>query len=197
MNNSKSRLKLDVEKRRLNLQKRLGDWFHQDLLKKQIDVLLGEFSTITSNLFKLADAQRKLAWVLNKQQKHLHRTLIDKALGQLGHKDCGNLVLDIARVPGLAIMLLIEPNTTFPEDVRRDLAKLLEEKVWFVVNTRNKVSILAQAIGRDCDPRKVSIESDIQVAHVPVDDLDAVGISRIQLAQQLTELHVMKSKERV
>lgn len=94
-------------------------------------------------------------------------------------------------------MLLIEPKTKFPEDVRRDLEKLLGEKVWFVVNTRNKVSILTQAIGRDCDPRKVSIESNIQMAHVSVDDLDSVGISRIRLAQQLTELHVMKSKGRM
>ena len=191
------KLKRDVKKIRRNLQKRLDDWFHQDLLKKQVNVLLGEFSVITSNVFKLADRQRNLAWELNKQQKLLHRILLDKALGQLGHKDFGNLILDIARVPGLAIMLLIEPNTTFPEDVRRDLEKLLGEKVWFVINTRNKVSILAQAIGRDCDPRKVSIESNIQVAHIPIDDLNAVGISRIRLAQQLTELHVMKSKGRI
>ena len=191
-----NKLKSNVNKIRRNLQKQLGDWFHQNLLRKQVSVLLYEFRDITSNVFKLADTQRNLAWELNKHQKRLHRILIDKALGQLGHKDCGNLILNIARVSGLAIMLLIEPNTTFPGEVRRDLEKLLGEKV-FVVNTRNKVSILAQAIGRDCDPRKVSIESDIQVAHVPVDDLDAVGISRIQLAQQLTELHVMKSKGRV
>ena len=191
------KLKRDVKKIRRNLQKRLDDWFHQDLLKKQVNVLLGEFSVITSNVFKLADSQRNLAWTLNKQQKRLHRILLDKALGQLGHKDCGNLISDIARVPGQAIMLLIEPNTTFPEDVRRDLEKLFGEKVWFVINTRNKVSILAQAIGRDCDRSKVSIESNIQVAHIPVDDLNAVGISRIRLAQQLTELHVMKSKGRI
>ena len=192
-----NKLKSDVNKIRRNLQKRLGDWFHQDLLKKQVSVRLYEFSAITSNVFKLADSQRNLAWILNKQQKYLHRTLLDKALVQLGHKNCGNLISDIARVPGQAIMLLIEPKTKFPEDVRRDLEKLLGEKVWFVVNTRNKVSILTQAIGRDCDPRKVSIESNIQVAHVSVDDLDSVGISRIRLAQQLTELHVMKSKGRM
>ena len=192
-----NKLKSDVNKIRRNLQKQLGDWFHQDLLKKQVSVLLYEFSAITSKVFKLADSQRNLAWELNKHQKRLHRILIDKALGQLGHKDCGNLVLDIARVPGLAIMLLIEPKTKFPEDVRRDLEKLLGEKVWFVINTQRKVSILAQAIGRGCDPSKVSIESKIQVAHVSVDDLNAVGISRIRLAQQLTELHVMKSKGRI
>ena len=76
-------------------------------------------------------------------------------------------------------MLLIEPKTTFPEDVRKDLEKLVGEKVWFVINTHNQVSILTQAIGRGRDRRKVSTESKIRVAHVSVGNLDAVGICRI------------------
>ena len=186
------RLNSDVNKIESNVQKKLNDWFFQDILKNQVDVLLKDLSTITSNLFKLADVQRTLAWALNKQQKRLHRNLLNEALNQLGHKDCGNLIIDIARVPGLAIMFLIEPKTTFPEEVRTDLEKMLGEKVWFVINTRNKTSILTQAIGRNCDRTKVGIESDIQIAHVPVENLNAVGVSRIRLAQQLTELHVIK-----
>ena len=186
------RLNSDVNKIESNVQKKLNDWFFQDILKNQVDVLLKDFSTITSNLFKLADVQRTLAWALNKQQKRLHRDLLNEALNQLGHKDSGDLIIDIARVPGLATMFLIEPKTTFPEDVRTELEKMLGEKIWFAINTRNKVSILAQAIGRDCDRSKVRIESDIQIAHVPVENLNAVGVSRIRLAQQLTELHVIK-----
>ena len=186
------RLNSDVNKIESNVQKKLNDWFFQDILKNQVDVLLKDFSTITSNLFKLADVQRTLAWALNKQQKRLHRDLLNEALNQLGHKNSGNLIIDIARVPGLATMFLIEPKTTFPEDVRTELEKMLGEKIWFAINTRNKVSILAQAIGRGCDRSNVRIESDIQIAHVPVENLDAVGVSRIRLAQQLTELHVIK-----
>ncbi len=89
-------------------------------------------------------------------------------------------------------MILIDPKTTFPEDVRKDLEKLVGEKVRFVINTHNQVSILTQAIGRGRDRRKVSIESRIRVAHVPIDNLDTVSISRGRLAQQLTELHVMR-----
>ncbi len=184
-------LNSEVNKIESNIRKQLNDWF-QGVLKNQVAVLIKDLSTTTSNLFKLADVQRTLAWALNKGQKRLHRDLLNEALDQLGQKDKGNLILDIARVPGLAIMLLIEPKTTFPKDVRRNLEKILGEKVWFVVNTRNKTSILAQAIGHDCDRSKVRIKSKIQVAHVPVGDLNAVGISRIRLAQQLTELHVMK-----
>ena len=185
------KLNRDVNKIERKLRKEFNNWF-RNLWEKQVAVLLWSFSPVISSLFDLADAQRNLAWKLNKQQKSLHRALINEALGQLGCSDNEVDVLDIARVPGLAVMLLIEPNTTFPMDVRKKLEEMLGEKVWFVINTRDQASILAQAIGRDCDRNKVSIERDIQVAHVPVGDLDAVGISRIRLAQQLTELHVMK-----
>lgn len=186
------RLNSDVNKIESSVQKKLNEWFFQDILKNQVNVLLKDLSTITSNLFKLADVQRTLAWALNKQQKRLHRDLLNEAFDQLKHKDSGNLILDIARVPGLAIMFLIEPKTTFPEDLRTDLEKMLGEKVWFAINTRNKTSILTQAIGRNCDRTKVGIESDIQVAHVPIENFNAVDVSRIRLAQQLTELHVIK-----
>ena len=185
-------LQRDVDKIGRNLRKKLGDWFHQDLLKKQVYVLREELDAVTSAVLKLADTQRNFAWALNKEQKRLHRTLINKALEQLGYEDSGNLISDIARLPGQAIMILIDPKTTFPEDVRKDLEKLVGEKVRFVINTHNQVSILTQAIGRGRDRRKVSIESRIRVAHVPIDNLDTVSISRGRLAQQLTELHVMR-----
>ena len=187
----KKKLNRDVNKIERKLRREFNNLF-RNLWEKQVVVLLRSFPPVISSLFDLADAQRNLAWKLNKQQKSLHRALINEALEQLGCSDNAVAVLDIARVPGLAVMLLIEPNTTFPMDVRKKLEEMLGEKVWFVINTRNQASILAQAIGRDCDRSKVSIERDIQVAHVPVGDLDAVGISRIRLAQQLTELHVMK-----
>ena len=185
-------LQRDVDKIGRNLRRKLGDWFHQDLLKKQVYVLREELDAVTSAVLKLADTQRKSAWALNKEQKRLHRTLLHEALRQRGHEDSRNLISDIARVPGQAIMLLIEPKTTFPEDVRKDLEKLVGEKIWFVINTHNQASILTQAIGRGRDRRKVSRESKIRVAHVPIDNLDAVGICRIRLAQQLTELHIMR-----
>ncbi len=187
-----TKLNLNVDNLERTLRKKLGDWFHQDLLSAQVYVLLNDLSAVTSGLFELADAQRYLAWKLTTQQKAIHRSLLAEALAQLDRRDVEATVLDMARVPGLAIMLLIKPDTTFPGDVRSGLEKLLGERVWFVVDTGNAKSILSQAIGRGCDRGRVSIESKIQVAHVPVGDLDAVGVSRIRLAQQLTELHVIR-----
>lgn len=191
-NKLEKRLTKNVDKIERGLRKSLGDWFHQGLLRDQVGVLLDDLSVMTSGLFELADAQRKLAWTLNKQLKALHRILLRQALEQLGLPGLEELALDVARIPGLAVMLVIEPGTTFPGEARAGLEELLGEKVWFVVDTGDKASMLSQAIGRNCDRRRVSIESKIQVAHVPIGELDAVGVSRIRLAQQLTELHVMR-----
>lgn len=188
----KGKLESDVERIGKKLKDELDNCFFQEVMEKQVRVHLDELSAMTSDVSTLADAQRRLAWTLNERQKELNRTLLDEALGQPGHEDCGNLVLDVARVPGQAMLLLIEPGTTLPEDVRRNLEKLLQEKICCTRNTPDKAAILAQAVGRDCHPRKVRIEPDIQTAHVPVGDLDAAGVSRIRLAQQLTELYVMK-----
>lgn len=188
----KEKLESDVERIENDLKDKLDDCFSREILDEQVHAHLDELSSIVSNVSALADAQRKLAWKVNEQQKDLHRALLDEALGHLGHEDCGNLVLDVARLPGQAMLLLVEPETAIPEDVRKDLEKLLGETVRHVFNDRNKDSILAQAIGRGCNPRKVRIEPDTQTAHVPVGELDAAGVSRIRLAQQLTELYVMK-----
>ncbi len=188
----KDKLESDVKRIGKKLKDELDNCFFQEVMEKQVRVHLDELSAMTSDVSTLADAQRRLAWTLNKRQKELNRTLLDEALGQVGHEDCGNLVLDVARVPGQAMLLLIEPGTTLPEDVHRNLEKLLQEKICCTRNTPDKAAILAQAVGHDCHSSKIRIEPDIQTAHVPVGDLDAAGISRIRLAQQLTELYVMK-----
>lgn len=191
----KDKLDADVEKMENKLKEELHNRFFEGILDKQVRAHIGELSAITSDVSTLADAQRRLAWRLNRQQKDLHRALLDEALVHLGQEDCRDLVLDVARVPGQAMLLLTELGITIPEDVRKDLEKLLGEEVRYAINTPNKASILVQTIGRDCKQRQVRIEPDIQSAHIPVDDVDAVAVSRIRLAQQLTELYVMKKGE--
>ena len=187
------RLNKDIDKIERRLRKSLRNWFEKKLLHNQVRVLIADLKVITAGLFELADAQRNLAWTLNREQKKLHQTLLREALKQLGHPELYDLSSDVARVPGSAMMLVIDSGTIFPGDVRVGLKTLLEEDVWFVVNTSNDMSKLAQAIGRNCDRRRVSIEDSIRVAHVPITDLTEEVRGRISLAQQLTGLHVMKN----
>jgi hypothetical protein len=186
------RLLGNIDKMERKLQKGLDNWFHQELLQKQVYVFLNDLEAITSGLFELADAQRTLAWTLNERQKALERTLVEEALVHLEAEDLKDSIVDIARVPGQATMFLIAPNTTFPDQDRKKLEYLLDEQIWFVIDTKNRFSILAQAIGRDCDRNRIRIEEKIHVAHVPLDDLNRVTKARVRLAQQLTGLHVMR-----
>ena len=186
------RLNKEVDKIERKMRKNLGNWFTQELLENQVRRLLNDLLAMTNGLFTLADRQRELAWILNRQQKKMHRILLLTALRQLERPDLIDLILDVARLPGFATMLVIKPRTEFPADLRRHLKALLGEQVWFVLDTGSEFSVLKQAIGRDCDPRRIRIEKRIQIAHIPVRELDAVSLSRIRLAQQLTELHITK-----
>jgi len=195
---SKARKKLadrlfdNIDRMERNLGRQLGDWFHQELMGKQVNVLIEDLGALTSGLFGLADAQRNLAWTLNERLKALSRTLVNDALKQLGGEELTQTIHDTGRVPGLATMFLIDPSTSFPGSVRDGLERLLGEKIWFVVDTKNRFSVLAQAIGQGCDRRKITLEEKIQVAHVPLDDLGPVARARVRMAQQLTSLHVMR-----
>lgn len=186
-------LHAEIDRMEQDLSQQLDRWFHKELLDKRVQVPQDDFTAVMTVLSELAGAQRTLAWILNDLQKRRGRTLVDEALRQLQEADTvGDGIRDVAKVPGYAIMLLIEPHAVFPENVLADLERLLEEKILFVRDTKDKLSILAQAIGQNCDRDKIRIEEKVQVAHVELDDLDRDTEYRVCLAQQLSGLHVMR-----
>jgi tRNA U34 5-carboxymethylaminomethyl modifying GTPase MnmE/TrmE len=186
------RLYANIDRMEKRLRQQLNRWFRKELVDSQVRILQNDLTAVTTVLFEIADAQRTLAWKLNDLQKMRGRTLIHEALRQLQETDrVRDGIRDVARVPGDAIMLLIEPRMVFPENVRADLERLLGEKVLLVEDTKNKVSILAQAIGQQGDKNMIRIEAKIQVARVVLDNFDPSTQDRVRLAQQLTGLHVM------
>ncbi|NLW90197.1 MAG: hypothetical protein GXY34_01155 [Syntrophomonadaceae bacterium] len=185
-------LKASVDRIEIDLRTRLIDWFHKELFNKLIYIFLNDLKTVTSGLFELADAQRVLSWTLTRRQKDLNRILIKEAFINLGAIDELNYIQDVARIPGIATMLMIKPDVRFPGPIRVEIERLLGEPLWFVINNENEKSILSQAIGRGCSKEKINIEWDLRVVHVPMDEFDLLTKSRIKLAQQLTELHIVK-----
>lgn len=175
-----------IEKR---LKIDLNYWFQVELLKIHGRGLSNDLNTITNELFALADTQRKLAWDLNSKQKSLSKNLINESFEQLGKPYLMKDIIDIARVPGEATMLMIEPNVEMPRHIRNDLSRLLGEQIWFVINTKNANSIIKQSVGRSC--KSCSIEEGIDVAHVSLAIDDSVTQLRIKLAQQLTSLQIV------
>ena len=184
-----------VDRYERELRTKLRKWLDDELLAKRVKTHIRDLRTTTDAKFGTANAQRALVWALNKEQKRLHRVLLCKALGHLGRTEVTSMVRDVARVPG-TMMLVVDPGTAFPKDVKTELQFLLRENIRFIVNTQNMKSILRQVIGLKCELRAIGIEREIQVAHVPIGELDASSLDRVHCAQQLTELHVMKSARR-
>lgn len=182
----------NIDRMERDLKRHFKAWFFNELLKKQVDVLINDIHIIQSALFELADTQRNLAWTLNKRIKHLSRILVEECLKHKNAVGMEHHILDIARVPGSAIMFKIAPETKFPDSIKKNLEKALDEQIWFVIDNGNPKSMLSQAIGRGCDRNKISIEEKLKIAHVPLDELDQLTLTRVQLAQQLTGLHITK-----
>ena len=184
----------DISKMEKKLRKDTSAWFHGELLNKQVYVVLGDLRAVTGGVFGLADTQRDLAWTLSIRQKDLGKILINKVLEQLDSAYLGEDIVDVARVPGFGTMLLILPNAAFPNDVLAKMEKLLDEKIYFVTDGENQLSILSKAIGKNCEIRKIGIEEKIRVAHVKFNiPPDERTKSRVRLAQQLTGLHILMS----
>lgn len=184
-------LDADIERMEKDLRGRLNDWFFGVLLKSQVDVLVNDLDAVTGALFKLADSQRLLAMSLDDRQKDLARTIVEEALRHLGRERSMEQFRGMARIPGVSTMLLIDPGTRVPRDVRKRLERLLGEKILFAVETNNAVSLIGQAVGPECDRRKINIEERIRVAHLNHEHIGPQTRSRIRLARQLTGLHVV------
>ena len=185
-----------VEKMITDIEKKMLDILEKELIKKQLKGTLQEIDEIIISIDTLARTQRDFAKILNGKFSDMNRTIITEALVYIGFSGLEYHITRVVRIPGNAIMLVLEDGTVFPNEAKRELSNILKEDVMFIFNTKNLMSILLQAIGKKCDRDMIEIQytdDEPQVAHIPnLEDLDAVTCNRIRLAQQLTELLIMK-----
>ncbi len=184
------RLRKNVEQIEGKLRDMLRSWLDQEVLKKSVDNVFRDLDAVTKTLFRLADSQRELAATLNDRQKELALTVVQEALRLLDAEAVMDSITDVARIPGVAIMVLVQPREQIPGEIRSGLEKLLEEQIRIIVDTKNTASVIAQAIGEKCHINQIKIENEINVAHVAIKDIDPITRDRIRLAQQLTGFHV-------
>lgn len=185
-----------IDRMTRDLKRKMLDSLYNDLLKKQLYPMKHTIDEFINSMFLLSKTQRDFAVSLNKSLEEINNSLIKDALAYLRYTGLEYHITRIARVPGYAMMFALEYGKRFPDDTTKALYRLLKERVWFVFYKDNLKSMLYQAIGKGCDRNTISIQSIDgvpRIAHIPsIGTLDVSTKNRIRLAQQLTELLIMK-----
>ena len=185
-----------IERMIRDLRKCLKDALYKDIIKQIITPAMITLNDLVSSLFSLSQVQFELACRLNEKLKDTNATLISEALsyeGYIGEKFHFNSAV---RIPGFAVILVIEDGTRFPDDAKWALQRLLKEQIWFVFQKKDIKSMLGQAIGAGLDRQQISIQkidNKPRIAHIPsLETVDIYTRQRIEMAQQLTGLLIMK-----
>lgn len=167
----------------------LEDWLKGELLEKHLTMVKEEIEFVRSSFLELYRSLRGLAWRLNDQQKSLAKILVEKALDRLGNSSLRDSIVDVGRVPGAVIMISLKEQVEFPDWVRRELEKLLNERIWFIRAREGKYSILNEII--DLGPTsQINVEEQIVFAHF--DERDQITKWKVDLAQQLTGFYIKR-----
>lgn len=178
------------------LRKRMLDVLYKDLLKGHMYPMENSLSKAVKSLFALSDVQYDFAGKLNSKLEETNKTTITEALDYCGFQGLEWHIEDIARIPGHAVMLVLGDGKRFPDDAVKQIYFLLKEQIWFVFKKENLKSMLCQAIGRGIDRDSIRIQKikeKPRIAHIPsLEVADAETKVRIRMAQQLTELLIMK-----
>ena len=179
-----------------DLNKKMVDILYNELLKKQLYPTLNAIDEIINSVFTLSETQQNFAKALNSKLSEMNKVVITEALDYTGFTGLEWHVTNVVRIPGNAMMIVLDDGKRFPNDARKELSYLLKEQVWFIFNTNNLKSILTQAIGRGCEKDSIRIQfinDEPRIARISnFDALDANTYNRVRLAQQLTELLIMK-----
>ncbi len=185
-----------IDKMIVGLRKKMLDVLYNELLKKQLYPMNSTIDDVVSSIFTLSKTQQEFAVALNSKLQEINMAVIKEALAYLGFTGLEWHIASTARIPGYAMMIVLEDGKYFPDDASKALFYLLKEKVWFVFKKENVKSMLSQAIGRGCDRDTIRIQyidDTPRIAHIPsIDTVDASTRNRIRMAQQITELLIMK-----
>lgn len=181
------KLHKSLEDQEQRLRKQLHGWLTHQVENALYDVRR-RLDAITSALMTLADEQRGLAWMQNDQLRTLNHALLQRTLATVGQPAEAERVVRAARVPGIALMLLIRPGRHLAGAARHDAERALGEKLLVVVDSPDERAVLRHALDARC---QVRIDPRLRKAHAHLGEISARTAERVRLAQQLTALHVV------
>lgn len=165
----------------------------KDLVNKRLISMCHELQKMVTVLFGLSNTQKVLAWQLNKGLLATNKALINESIILIGANGMQYHVDSVARIPGISILICLNPYTRFPDDVTQALTSSIGEKIHFVIYNENKRTLIAKIL-KDLVPyENISIENKIGVAHISVESITPELTNRVKLAQQLSELLITKN----
>lgn len=184
-------LRSNVDKSCLSLEKQMNKNFDR-LIENRADIVINELCRINSVVFRLADTQKSLAWKLNGRVLNTNKELVSEAIKFIGSEGLEYWIQEVARVPGNTTLLMLYDGKRFPEEQKQQLKELLSETINFVYDTENKRNLISRIIGRSIDRTRISVEEKIGVAHIDYEGISPAELTRIRLAQQLSQVLIIK-----
>lgn len=162
------------------------------LISVRIEDLMREIDKINSVIFELADTQRELAWNLNEHLLELNRQIVSETIRLIGAEESDYHIKSVARIPGNSSLFLLRDGSVFPEEQRDEIYKIMGERIYFIHETNSKKLLISRILGRDIDRNCINIEEKIGVAHIPIEVVTPNIINKVQLAQQLSKVQIVK-----
>ena len=187
-------LKENVSKICASLSKQLHYNF-DILLSKKINALMKEMVRMNSVVFRLADIQKSLAWRLDEHLLELNLQFISEALKMINADGLQYHILEVARIPGNAVVLMLNDGTVFPVEQKTLLKSLISENIGFVYNSDSKRVLISRVIGKSIDRYDIKLEEKIGVAHIPMGNLSPHIMNRVEMAKQLARVAIIDSED--
>ena len=190
------KLNSHIDKYLKSLATQMKDMFFEQIMRGQLIPMRNTIDAIVDSVFSLSETQQSLANSLNTNVKEINYSLVVQALKYGGFEGLEYHVNEVARIPGYALIIVIDTGKRFPDDAKKFLSDLLKEKVWFGFSTESNISLISQAIGRGISRENIRIEKvnqEDRIVHLKTNvGLDSMSKNRVRLAQQLTGLIFMK-----
>lgn len=160
------------------------------LIEKRVKTVIKELDRVHSVVYVLADTQKTLAWKLDSNVLELNSQLVTEAIKLIGAEGLQYHVLEVARIPGNSLIFVLNNGTIFPEEQKSQLLNMMSEKIRFIYTTENKKVLISRILGRTIDRRKIQIEEQAGIAHVPIKKAPPYLINRVKMAQQLARVAI-------
>jgi len=158
------------------------------LISVRIEGLMKEMDRMNAVVFRLADTQKELAWNLNTHLLELNSQIVTEAIKLIGSEGLEHHIKSVGRIPGIAVVFLLNDGTVIPTEEITKLRILMSENIGFVFDTDNKRILISRVIGKSIDRNLIRIEEKIGVAHIPIKHANPNVINRVRIAQQFSRL---------